>query len=65
VCELDEVGAIQVWSKIQVYGEEGGHEMMLKCSTQKRRKRKTKSDRDQGKGIARVLVLVIKTPWRV
>jgi hypothetical protein len=39
VCELDEVGTIQVWSKIQVHGEEGGHEMMIKCSTWKRRKR--------------------------
>jgi hypothetical protein len=28
----------------------------------KRRKRKTKPDGNQGKGIARVLVLVIKTP---
>jgi hypothetical protein len=28
----------------------------------KRRKRKTKLDGNQGKGIARVLVLVIKTP---
>jgi hypothetical protein len=62
VCELDEVGTIQVWSKIQVHGEEGGHEIMIKCSTWKRRKRKTKPDGDQGKGIARVLVSVIKTP---
>jgi hypothetical protein len=62
VCELDEVGTIQVWSKIQVHGEEGGHEIMIKCSTWKRRKRKTKPDEDQGKGIATVLVLVIKTP---
>jgi hypothetical protein len=52
VCKLDEVGTIQVWSKIQIHGEEGGHEMMIKCSTWKRRKRKTKSDGDQGKGIA-------------
>jgi hypothetical protein len=62
VCELDEVGTIQVWSKIQVHGEEGGHEMMIKCSSWKRRKRKIKPDEDQGKGIATVLVLVIKTP---
>jgi hypothetical protein len=62
VCELDEVGTIQMWSKIQVHGEEGGYKMMIKCSTWKRRKRKTKSDGDQGKGIARVLILVIKTP---
>jgi hypothetical protein len=62
VCELDKIGTIQVWSKIQVHGEEGGHEMMIKCSTWKRRKRKTKPDGDQGKGIARVLVSVIKTP---
>jgi hypothetical protein len=61
VCELDKIGTIQVWSKIQVHGEEGGHEMMIKCSTWKRRKRKTKPDGDQGKGIARVLVS-IKTP---
>jgi hypothetical protein len=62
VCELDEVGTIQVWSNIQVHGEEDGHEMMIKYSTWKRRKRKIKSDEDQGKGIARVLVSVIKTP---
>jgi hypothetical protein len=62
VCELDEVGTIQVWSKIQVHGEEGRHKMMIKCSTWKRRKRKTKPNGDQGKGIARVLVLMIKTP---
>jgi hypothetical protein len=41
-----------VWSKIQVQVEEGGHEMMIKCLTWKRRKRKTKHDGDQGKGIA-------------
>jgi hypothetical protein len=52
MCELDVVGIIQVWSKIQVHGEEDGHEMMIKCSTWKRRKRKTKPDRDQDKGIA-------------
>jgi uncharacterized protein (DUF2384 family) len=62
MCELDEVGTIQVWSQIQIHGEEGGHEMMIMCSTWKRRKRKTKFDGDQGKGIARFLVLVIKTP---
>jgi hypothetical protein len=62
VCELDEVGTIQVWSKIQVHGEEGGHEMMIKCLTWKRRKRKTKPNGDQGKCIVRVLVSVIKTP---
>jgi hypothetical protein len=61
VCELDAVGTIQVWSKIQVFGEEGRHKMMIKCSTWKRRKRKIKSDGDQGKGIARILVSVIKT----
>jgi hypothetical protein len=52
MCELDEVGTIQVWSKIQVHGEEGGLEMMIKCLTWKRRKRKTKPDKNQGKGIA-------------
>jgi hypothetical protein len=52
VCELDEVGTIQVWSKIQLHDEEGGHAMMIKYSTWKRRKRKTKPDGDQGKGIA-------------
>jgi hypothetical protein len=31
----------------------------------KRRKRKTKPDKNEGKGIARVLVLVIKTPLRM
>jgi hypothetical protein len=62
VCELDEVSTIQVWSKIQVHGEEGGHEMMINCSTWKRRKRKIKPDGDQGKDIARVLISVIKTP---
>jgi hypothetical protein len=41
-----------VWSKIQVYGEKGGHKMMIKCSTWRRRKRKTKPVGDQGKGIA-------------
>jgi hypothetical protein len=51
VCELDEVGTIQVWSKIQVHGEEGGHEMMIKCLTWKRRKRKIKCDGDQDKCI--------------
>jgi hypothetical protein len=50
-----------VWSKIQVHGEEGGHEMMIKCSTWKRRKRKIKLDGDQGKGTAMVLVFVIMT----
>jgi hypothetical protein len=39
VCELDEVGTIQVWSKIQVHGEEGGHEMMINCSTWKKKER--------------------------
>jgi hypothetical protein len=62
VCELDEVGTIQVWSKIQVHSEEDGYEMMIKYSTWKRRKRKIKPDEDQGKCIARVLVSVIKTP---
>ena len=37
------------------------HEMMIKCSTWKRRKRKTKPYGDQGKGINRDFVLVIKT----
>jgi hypothetical protein len=41
-----------MWSKILVHGEEGGYEMMIKCSTWKRRKRKIKPDGDQGKGIA-------------
>jgi hypothetical protein len=36
---------------------------MIKCFTfGKRRKRNIKPDGNQGKGIARVLVLVIKTP---
>jgi hypothetical protein len=52
VCEFDVASTIQVWSKIQVHGEEGGHEMMIKCSTWKRSKRKAKPDGDQGKGIA-------------
>jgi hypothetical protein len=42
---------------------DGGDQKMIKCFTfGKRRKRKTKPDRNQGKCIARVLVLVIKTP---
>jgi hypothetical protein len=35
-----------------IHDEEGGHEMMIECSTWKRGKRKTKPDGDQGKGIA-------------
>jgi hypothetical protein len=58
VCELDEFDTIQVWSKIQVHGEEGGHEMMIKCSTLKRRKRKTKHNVEiKAKVLLRVLVL--------
>jgi hypothetical protein len=62
VCELDKVGTIQVWSKIQVHGDEGGHEMMIKCSTWKRRKRKQNPMEIKAKVLHRVLVLVIKTP---
>jgi hypothetical protein len=52
VCIVAKVGTIKVWSKIQVHGDKGGHEMMIKCSTWKRRKRKIKPDGDQDKGIA-------------
>jgi hypothetical protein len=45
----------------EVHGDEGGHEMVIKCSNLKRRKRKTKSYGDQGKGINRDFVLVVKT----
>jgi hypothetical protein len=61
MCELDEVGTIQVWSKIQVHGEEGGHEMMIKCSTWKRREKQNLME-IKAKVLHRVLVLVIKTP---
>jgi hypothetical protein len=33
VCELDEVGTFQVIEQDEVHGDEGGHEMMIKCST--------------------------------
>jgi hypothetical protein len=42
---------------------DGGDQKMIKCFTfWKRRKRKTKPDGNQCKDIARVLILVIKTP---
>jgi hypothetical protein len=45
---------------------DGGDQKMIKCFTfGKKRKRKIKLDGNQGRCIARVLVLVIKTPYRV
>jgi hypothetical protein len=44
------------------HGDDGDDHKMIKGSSWNRRKRKTKPDRNQGKDIARVLVLVIKTP---
>jgi hypothetical protein len=31
-----------VWSKIEAHGDEGGHEMMINCSTWKKKKEKNK-----------------------
>jgi hypothetical protein len=41
---------------------DGGDQKMIKCFTFRKEERKTKPDENRGKCIARVLVLVIKTP---
>jgi hypothetical protein len=44
------------------HGDDGDDQKMIKCFTFGKEERKTKPDGNQGTSIARVLVLVIKTP---
>ena len=61
MCELDKVVQYKWWSKLEVHGDKGGHEMkMIKLQLGKGEREKQKQG-DQGKDIRYVFVLVIKT----
>jgi hypothetical protein len=61
VCELDRVIQSKWWSKLEVHGDEGGHEMKMIKLQLRREEREKQNQGDQGKGIRYVLFLVIKT----
>jgi hypothetical protein len=61
VCELDRVIQSKWWSKLEVHGDEGGHEMKMIKLQLRREEREKQNQGDQGKGIRYILFLVIKT----
>jgi hypothetical protein len=51
VCELDKVVQSKWWSKLEVHGDEGGHEMKMIKLLLGKEEREKQNQGDQGKGI--------------
>jgi hypothetical protein len=61
VSELDKVVQSKWWSKLEVHGDEGGHEIKMIKPQLEKEEREKQNQGDQDKGIRYVLFLVIKT----